>query len=259
MQTILVIDDEAQTRKVLLNCLRFEGFKAIEADNGKAGIKLAQEHHPDLIVCDIMMPELDGYGVLSMLRQQLSTIAIPIIFLTAKVSMLDLRFGMDLGAEDYLTKPCNVERFLTAITARLKRKEDLQKCYVSHSNSSSCESFFAKKELLKCSKTTKVFEFIEANFYRPLELKEVAANLGYSPAYLTNLVRQKTGRTVKQWIIERRMEKARQLLLNTEKAIAQIARDTGYTDTSYFIRQFKQLHGTSPKLWRSNTENRQQY
>ena len=109
----------------MLNCLKFEGYRAIEADNGRVGIKLAREHHPDLIVCDIMMPDIDGYGVLSILRQQLSTLAIPIIFLTAKVSMLDLRLGMNLGAEDYLTKPCNVERFLAAITTRLKRKEQL--------------------------------------------------------------------------------------------------------------------------------------
>jgi len=255
MQTILVIEDEVQTRKVLLNCLKFEGFKALEADNGKTGVKLAQKHRPDLIVCDIMMPDIDGYGVLSMLRKQLSTLAIPVIFLTAKVSMLDLRRGMDLGAEDYLTKPCNVERFLTAIATRLKRKEELKKCYTSDSNSSSDESFFTQYELPKCSKTAQVFEFIEANFHRPLQLQEVASNLGYSPAYLTNLVRQKTGRTVKQWIIERRMNQARQLLLDTEKAIAQIATDTGYTDTGYFIRQFKQLHGTSPNLWRNNSQS----
>ncbi len=269
MQTILVIEDEAQTRKVLLNCLKFEGYKAIEADNGRTGIKLAQEHHPDLIVCDIMMPDIDGYGVLSMLRQTISTLAIPVIFLTAKVSMFDLRLGMDLGAEDYLTKPCNVERFLTAITTRLKRKKELQKCYasssnisnfntsnsnISNSNISNSESFFTQNKMPECSKITKVFEFIEANFYRPLELKEVASSLGYSPAYLTNLVRQKTGKTVKQWIIERRMYKARQLLLDTDLSIAKISTDTGYTDTSYFIRQFKQLHGTSPNLWRKNPQ-----
>ena len=259
MQTILVIEDEAQTRKVLLNCLKFEGYKAIEADNGITGIKLAREHHPDLIVCDIMMPDLDGYGVLSMLRQQLSTLAIPIIFLTAKVSMLDLRLGMNLGAEDYLTKPCNVERFLTAITTRLKRKEQLQQCYSFTSNTDNFKSFFHQHKLPNCSKTTKVFEFIEANFHRSLELKEVASNLGYSPAYLTNLVRQKTGRTVKQWIIERRMNKARQLLLDTDLAIAQIATHTGYTDTGYFIRQFKQLHGTSPNVWRNNSQNNRNY
>ena len=251
MQTILVIEDEAQTRKVLLNCLKFEGYRAIEADNGRTGIKLAREKHPDLIVCDIMMPDIDGYGVLSVLRQQLSTIAIPIIFLTAKVSMPDLRHGMDLGAEDYLTKPCNIERFLTAITARLSRKAQLQQCYSLEPDPADPD-FFAEHKIPQCSKINKVFEFIEANFYRPLELKEVAATLGYSPAYLTNLVRQKTGRTLKQWIIERRMHKARQLLLDTEKAIAQIAEDTGYTDTGYFIRQFKQLHGTSPNTWRKN-------
>ena len=255
MQTILVIEDEAQTRKVLLNCLRFEGFQALEADNGKTGIKLAQKHRPDLIVCDIIMPDIDGYGVLSRLRKQLSTLAIPVIFLTAKVSMLDLRKGMDLGAEDYLTKPCNVERFLTAITARLQRKEELKKCHALDADRTEEKSFFTLHGRPKCKITARVFEVIEANFHRPLELKEVAADLGYSPAYLTNLVRQKTGRTIKQWIIERRMNKARQLLLDTDKAIAQVAEDTGYTDTGYFIRQFKQLHGTSPNLWRNNSKN----
>lgn len=259
MKTILVIEDEAQTRKVLLNCLKFEGFKAIGADNGKTGLKLAQEHHPDLIVCDIMMPEMNGYDVLSMLRQKISTLAIPVIFLTAKVSMFDLRLGMDLGAEDYLTKPCNIERFLTAITTRLKRKEQLQQCYSSNFNTDNSKSFFSQHKIPQCSKTTKVFDFIEANYHRPLELKEVASNLGYSSAYLTNLVRQKTGRTVKQWIIERRMHKARKLLINTDKAISQIAMDTGYTDTGYFIRQFKQLHGTSPNLWRNNSQEKSSY
>ena len=251
MKTILVIEDEVQTRKVLLNCLKFEGFKAIEADNGKTGLKLAQTHHPDLIVCDIMMPEMDGYEVLSALRQKLSTIAIPIIFLTAKVSMLDLRLGMDLGAEDYLTKPCNIDRFLTAITTRLKRKEELQKSCVSVNNFI-YKSSIAEEQISYSSKINQVFEFIEDNYHRPLELKEVASRLGYSSAYLTNLVRKKTGRTVKQWIIERRMNKARQLLLNTEESVTQIAAKTGYLDTGYFIRQFKQLHGTSPNLWRNS-------
>lgn len=257
MKTILVIEDEAQTRKVLLNCLKFEGFKAIEADNGKTGLKLAQQYHPDLIVCDIMMPEMDGYEVLETLRRTLSTLAIPIIFLTAKVSMLDLRLGMDLGAEDYLTKPCTVERFLTAIATRLKRKEELQKYYDLSSHSSNHESCFKTINLPKCSKINQVFEFIDRNYSRHLELREVASTLGYSPAYLTDLVRQKTGRTIKQWIIERRMNEARKLLLNTERSIAQIAEQTGYTDAGYFIRQFKQIHGTSPHLWRNNPTNLQ--
>ena len=249
MTTILIIEDEIQTKKVLLDSLRFEGFQAIAADNGKAGLDLAIKHRPHLIVCDIMMPEMDGYEVLSALREQISTTAIPIIFLTAKVTMRDFRLGMDLGAEDYLTKPCTVDRLLTAIKARLRRSQELKQYYLSDYPDSN-QTFFELDKYARFPRITAVFEFIEANYHRPLQLKEVAATLGYSPAYLTDLVRRKTGRTVKQWIVERRMDCARKLLLNTETSIAQIAEKTGYFDTAYFIRQFKQLHGTSPHQWR---------
>ncbi len=249
MTTILIIEDEVQTKKVLLDSLRFEGFNAIAADNGKAGLNLAIAHHPNLIICDIMMPEMDGYEVLSALREKRATSAIPIIFLSAKVTMQDLRLGMDLGAEDYLTKPCTVDRLLTAINARLQRSQQLEQHYLSGEDDSS-EIFFEIDKYARFPRITAVFKYIEANYHRPLQLKEVAATLGYSPAYLTDLVRHKTGRTVKQWIVERRMDRARKLLLNTDLAIAKIAEQTGYLDTAYFIRQFKQLHGTSPHQWR---------
>lgn len=249
MTTILIIEDEEQTRKVLQDSLRFEGFKAIAAANGKAGLDLAKQHHPNLIVCDIMMPEMNGYEVLSALREQRTTNAIPIIFLTAKVTMENLRLGMDLGAEDYLPKPCTVDRLLTAIKARLRRSQELKQYYSSRERNS-CPTFFELDKYARSPRIVAVFEFIEANYHRPLQLREVAATLGYSPAYLTNLVRRKTGRTVKQWIVERRMERARKLLLDTETSIAQIAEQTGYLDTAYFIRQFKQLHGSSPHQWR---------
>ena len=250
MTTILIVEDEIQTKKVLLDSLRFEGFTAIAADNGKTGLDLAKKHRPNLIVCDIMMPEMDGYEVLSALREQRSTTAIPIIFLTAKVTMSDLRLGMDLGAEDYLTKPCTVDRLLTAIKARLRRNRELKQYYSSSFPDSPDNIFFEIDKFARSPRITAVFEFIEENYHRPLQLKEVAATLGYSPAYLTDLVRRKTGRTVKQWIVERRMNCARKLLLGTEESITQIAERTGYLDTGYFIRQFKQLHGTSPHQWR---------
>ena len=249
MTTILIIEDEVQTKKVLLDSLRFERFKAIAADNGKAGLDLAKKHCPNLIVCDIMMPEMNGYEVLSALREQSSTTAIPIIFLTAKVTMSELRLGMDLGAEDYLTKPCTVDRLLTAIKARLRRDRELKQYYSAQSQGST-NDFYDLDKFSQSPLIAAVFESIEANYHRPLQLKEVAATLGYSPAYLTDLVRRKTGRTVKQWIVERRMDCARKLLLATEESIAQIAEQTGYLDTAYFIRQFKQLHGKSPHQWR---------
>ena len=255
MKTILVIEDEAQTRKVLLNSLQFEGFKAIEADNGKKGLQLARKKHPDLIVCDIMMPEMDGYQVLSALRQQLSTIAIPVIFLTAKVSMVDLRLGMNLGAEDYLTKPCTIERFLTAIKTRLKRKEELQKWHHYCSKVQDSSSLSSQNSVSQNSKVTAVLNFIADNHTRPLELQEIASTMGYSAAYLTDMIRRKTGRTIKQWIIETRMNTARKLLLNTEKSVTQIAQQAGYKDTGYFIRQFKKLHGNTPHSWRNQSQS----
>ncbi|MEM7649738.1 MAG: response regulator, partial [Cyanobacteria bacterium P01_A01_bin.70] len=129
MKTVLIIEDEAQTRSIFLKCLKFEGFQALGASTGGEGMAIARHHQPDLVVCDIMMPDIDGYAVLQTLRKSPRTAAIPLIFLTAKVTMADLRQGMTLGADDYLTKPCTVEQFLTAIATRLSRQEALSKLY----------------------------------------------------------------------------------------------------------------------------------
>jgi DNA-binding NarL/FixJ family response regulator len=121
MKTILVIEDEAEMRRNLLTILRLERFHALAAANGRAGVELAKRERPDLILCDVMMPELDGYGVLRALRQDAATAAIPFIFLTAKGERTDLRNGMNLGADDYLTKPVAKSDLLAAIAARLQR------------------------------------------------------------------------------------------------------------------------------------------
>ncbi|MSU59825.1 MAG: response regulator transcription factor [Pedosphaera sp.] len=122
MNTILVIDDQPQMRRNLLTILEMEGFQLLTADNGRVGLKLAQEELPDLILCDIMMPELDGYAVLQALRADKYTATIPFIFLTAKGEKADLRAGMNLGADDYLTKPVAKADLLAAIAARFERE-----------------------------------------------------------------------------------------------------------------------------------------
>lgn len=122
MQKILVIEDEEAVRTNLLELLEVEDFEPVGAENGRIGIQLAQEHLPDLIICDIMMPELDGIGVLTTLRQLPATRTIPFIFLTAKVDRAELRQGMELGADDYLTKPFTPEELLQAIAARLTKQ-----------------------------------------------------------------------------------------------------------------------------------------
>ena len=123
MKKILVIEDEPEMRRNLLTILKLEKFQPVGAENGRAGLAAVQRDKPDLILCDVMMPELDGHGVLDALRQDEGTAAIPFIFLTAKGEKEDLRNGMNLGADDYLTKPVARLDLLEAIQARLLRAE----------------------------------------------------------------------------------------------------------------------------------------
>lgn len=126
MSKILVIEDELSVRENILLRLEAEGFNTLNAENGFNGVNLALAHKPDLIICDVMMPELDGYGVLTMLRQNPDTATIPFIFLTAKADKFDLRQGMEMGADDYLTKPFTRTELLGAISARLKKQAVVQ-------------------------------------------------------------------------------------------------------------------------------------
>jgi DNA-binding NarL/FixJ family response regulator len=121
MKKVLVIEDEAETLANLVLMLEMEGFKAVSASNGRLGVALAKKESPDVILCDVSMPELDGHGVLTLLRADERTVSIPFIFLTARGDKKDLRAGMNLGADDYLTKPASAEEVLNAINARLHR------------------------------------------------------------------------------------------------------------------------------------------
>ncbi|HEY9708344.1 MAG TPA: response regulator [Oculatellaceae cyanobacterium] len=112
MTKILVIEDEATVRENILELLDAEGFDAIAAENGRIGLARAQQHLPDLILCDIRMPELDGYGVLTALRSESKTAKIPFIFLSAKAAKTDLAVGMDLGASAYIIKPFTLMELL---------------------------------------------------------------------------------------------------------------------------------------------------
>jgi DNA-binding NarL/FixJ family response regulator len=121
MKKILVIEDEPEMRRNLTTILRLEKFHPLPAENGRVGVEMAKKERPDLILCDVMMPELDGYGVIAALRGAAQTVTIPFIFLTAKGEKPDIRAGMNLGADDYLTKPVAKADLLAAIRSRLER------------------------------------------------------------------------------------------------------------------------------------------
>lgn len=123
MKTILVIEDNEQMRGNIAEILELAPYQVVQAENGIQGVTLARQTHPDLIVCDIMMPELDGYGVLHILGNDASMAETPFLFLSAKADAADFRFGMNLGADDYLTKPFDDITLLNAVELRLKKGE----------------------------------------------------------------------------------------------------------------------------------------
>ncbi len=121
MTTVLVIEDEQHIRRNIVDALTYEGYEAIEAENGTIGVQLTLENIPDLIICDVMMPELDGFEVLQQLQSEPTAATIPFIFLTALADRQYVRHGMQLGADDYLTKPFTPDELLSTINTRLTK------------------------------------------------------------------------------------------------------------------------------------------
>ncbi|GET44092.1 response regulator transcription factor [Microseira wollei] len=259
MKKILVIEAQADTRNLFLEGIKAEGFHTIGAENGRIGIEVAQQELPDLIISEIALPKLDGYGVLIKLRQNPVTAIIPFICVTVEGKRIEYRKAMELGANDYITKPCTLEELLKAIATQLEKQRLLTQWYAKQSESvreppsiDTVTSWANPEPILPSDpQLCEVFRFIEANYHRQIALGDVAQAVGYSPAYLTNLMRRQTGQTVQRWIIQRRMAAAGYLLLETDQVVGQIAAKVGYQHQVHFFRQFRQLHGTTPQAWRS--------
>jgi two-component system sensor histidine kinase/response regulator len=127
MKTILVIDDTPEVLEIITDTLRFADFNVLSAGDGMSGVQLAQTHLPDLILCDINMPNLDGFGTLEMLRKESLTAVIPFIFLTGASDKIHFRRGMELGADDFLSKPFNAAELMGAVSTRLTKHETFQR------------------------------------------------------------------------------------------------------------------------------------
>ena len=184
MKKILLIEDNIEVRENTAEILELANFIVLQAENGKQGFEIAQAEKPDLIICDIMMPVLDGYGVIHMLSKHPETAYIPFIFLTAKSDRSDFRKGMEMGADDYITKPFDDVELLKAIESRLKKSEALK---MEFSKSiEGINQFFDEvrgaEELKKLSEKRKTKNF---------KKKEIIYSEGNLPNYLFFLAKGK--------------------------------------------------------------------
>ena len=127
MKKVLVIDDTSEIRMIISESLNLYGFHTLVAEDGVSGIEIAKEEAPDLIICDVNMPNLDGYGTLTAIRQDDATATIPFIFLSGATEKLNMRRGMELGADDYLTKPFTHKELLAAVNTRLEKQAEVQR------------------------------------------------------------------------------------------------------------------------------------
>ncbi len=166
---ILLIEDNMAMRENIAEILELAGYEVAIGCNGKEGVAQAQKNRPDLIICDIMMPVLDGYGVLHMLSRQESTAGIPFIFLTAKAEKTDFRKGMEMGADDYLTKPFDDVELLNAIESRLRKSEVLKKEFsknleglnefiTSVKGIDTLKQLAVERELKRCQKKEEIYK-----------------------------------------------------------------------------------------------------
>jgi CheY-like chemotaxis protein len=183
-KTILVIDDNNDIRENTAEILELAGYKTFTAENGKRGVELAVKEKPSVIVCDIMMPELDGYGVLHLLRKNAETQNIPFIFLTAKTERGDFRKGMEMGADDYITKPFDDIELLNAVEIRFKKMQILEQNYIPGPQ--------GLTKFLKDVKGTGLIEkFSEQYVIETYQKKQTIYQEGKRPRYLFYLVKGK--------------------------------------------------------------------
>jgi DNA-binding LytR/AlgR family response regulator len=193
MKKILIIEDEYALRSTLRELLEANNYKVFLAEDGLEGVQLAKEINPELIICDVMMPRLNGHGVLEELKKDSVLASIPFIFLTAKAEMSDFRTGMEIGADDYLTKPFRAATVLKAIETRLQKFESLKQQKPNTDEDSD------KKEVLTENDRLFVNSKNKPQFIKVSDILCIKAQGEYSTIYLISGLNLLVRKLMKQW------------------------------------------------------------
>lgn len=237
MKTIAIIEDHPEIRNSLVELIQINGYNTISAQDGKEGLALIKRSHPDLIVTDIMMPQLDGFDLVKELRSNERYHDIPIIFLTARVTMSDKLKGLEYGANDYITKPFEIRELLLKIKNLLQLQENTRQ----------------EKD------TTPVIESQDQRFIRSVQaaideqienvelgLPDLASALEISTSTLQKKLKRIEEKSVSQYIREYRLKRAKDLIEADYGSLSDIAHKMGFRNLSYFSRTYNQFYGIAP-------------
>ncbi len=194
MKKILIIEDETPVRTGIKDLLELKDYKVIAAESGAEGVKYAKEHLPDLIICDIKMPEMDGYEVLKKITKDEALSSIPFIFLTAKAEVTDMRYGMNLGADDYIIKPFKAVDLYKAIEVRLAKSSKTKKN--SSAGKTTTEELESRKNI---GEHLFITEGNKPQFIKIHDIECIAAFNEYTNVYLNNSKKLIIRKSLKEW------------------------------------------------------------
>ncbi len=240
MDRILLIEDETDIRENLTELFENRSFLVFTAENGKTGFEKAREIIPDVIISDVIMPEMDGFQLVQAIKSDARTMHIPVILLTAK-SMLESKLeGLKLGADDYVTKPFEFEELLArAQSAIANRKRVMQRVKLAPEEKTvdSKDDVFLRKVIQAIEKNIDNFNF---------SIDDLAREIGYSRSSIQKKIKNLTGKTTSQLIREFRLERARQLIQQDAGFLSEIAMAVGFNSLSYFSNSYKEYFGVPP-------------
>lgn len=247
---VLIVEDNADVRQYIADSLGGE-YRIEEAGDGKEGLEKSQVLNPDLVISDIMMPELDGKQMTSIIKSDLNTCHIPVILLTALASMDKKLEGIDYGADSYIAKPFNSKHLQIRVRKLIENRRKIRKHYQENvdMNPEQLQGMSGMdKQFL--SKTKSI---IKAHLHEEsLSVEMLGKELGMSRVHLYRKMKHLTGMTVSEFIREMRLMKALELLRESKLSIAEVAYQTGFSNPSYFTKCFKERFRQSPSQFLTN-------
>ncbi|NDP26120.1 MAG: response regulator [Flavobacterium sp.] len=244
--TILLVEDHKVLRSFMKNLLKTE-YNIIEAENGKKGLKKALEHVPNLIISDVIMPEMVGTELCAKVKENLKTSHIPVILLTSRSSLIYKIEGLENGADDYISKPFNLKEFKLRIKNLLDSTQRLKAKFSSENNFSPGEMTVSSldEQLLK-----KAFKLVEENIANEqFDIPFFSSELGVSRTMLFTKIKAWTNFTPNEFIHEIRMKRAAQLLEQNKMNVSQISYKVGFNNPKYFSKCFQKKYGETPSQY----------
>lgn len=250
--TILIVEDHKVLRSFMKNLLKKE-YNIIEAENGKKGLKKALEHVPDLIISDVIMPEMVGTELCAKVKENIKTSHIPVILLTSRSSLIYRIEGLENGADDYISKPFNLKEFKLRIKNLLDSTQRLKAKFSSDDSFSPGEITVSSldEQLLK-----KAFKLVEDNIANEqFDIPFFCTELGVSRTMLFTKIKAWTNFTPNEFIHEVRMKRAAQLLEQNKMNVSQISYKVGFNNPKYFSKCFQKKYGETPSQYADKFSN----